>query len=156
MSNSNEEFIDVLNDLVQINNDRIKGYEKAIEDTKSADSDYQSVFNKMIQQSTQYKQELLNAINSNGGDADTDSTTTSGKIYRAWMDVKSAFAGKSDKSALELCEFGEDAAQKAYTEALNSDNLPQSVIQLLISQQSQLKQSHDLIKAERDMEKAKS
>ncbi len=32
---NNEKIIDVLNDLVRINNDRIKGYEKAIEDSKN-------------------------------------------------------------------------------------------------------------------------
>jgi len=156
MDNYNEDQIDVLNDLVQINNDRIEGYEKAIEDTRDGSSDYQSVFNQMIDQSRKYKQELINVINMKGGDADRESTTASGKIYRAWMDVKSAFAGKSDKSALELCEFGEDAAQKAYDSALSSDDLTSEVRQLLIQQKAELKNSHDLIKAQRDMEKAKS
>jgi uncharacterized protein (TIGR02284 family) len=153
--NDNDE-IDFLNDLVQINNDRIEGYEKAIEDTRDAGSDYQSIFSQMIDQSQRYKQELVSVINSKGGDADRDSTTNSGKIYRTWMDVKSAFAGKSDKSALELCEFGEDAAQKAYKEALESGDLSEDARSLVTSQKTQLKQSHDLIKAQRDMEKARS
>ena len=38
MSN-NKETIEVLNDLIQINNDRIAGYEKAIKETKSEDED---------------------------------------------------------------------------------------------------------------------
>jgi len=156
MENYNDDQIDVLNDLVQINNDRIEGYEKAIEDTRDTGSDYQSVFTQMIDQSRRYKQELTGIINSQGGNPDRDSTTNSGKIYRAWMDVKSAFTGKSDKSALELCEFGEDAAQKAYESALNSDDLSPNVRELLRSQKAQLKSSHDLIKAQRDMEKAKA
>ena len=73
------------------------------------------------------------------------------------MDVKSAFTGKSDKSALELCEYGEDAAQKAYNEALTADaNLPESVRSLLISQKNELKESHDTIKRQRDMQKAQA
>ncbi len=157
MENNNEKIIDVLNDLVQINNDRIKGYEKAIEDSKNGESDYQSLFNQMIQQSSKYKQELTNEVRRIGGDADWNSTTNSGKIYRAWMDVKSAFTGKTDKSALELCEYGEDAAQKAYKEALDSsDNMPEATRQLLRTQKNELKASHDLIKTQRDMEKAKS
>jgi uncharacterized protein (TIGR02284 family) len=72
------------------------------------------------------------------------------------MDMKSAFAGKSDKSALELCEFGEDAAQKAYASALDSDDLSEDTRSLVQFQKTQLKESHDLIKAQRDMEKAKS
>lgn len=148
----NEKIIDVLNDLVQINNDRIRGYEKAIEDTKPEESNYDSLFEEMIDQSHRYKQELVNEINSLGGKADKDSTTGSGKIYRAWMDVKSAFQGHSEKSALELSEFGEDAAQKAYEEALSTDNLPGSTRQLLLTQKAKLKESHDVIKRNRDMQ----
>ena len=151
---NNEKVIDVLNDLVQINNDRIRGYEKAIEDSKNEDMDLESLFNQMISQSAQNKRQLINEINSLGGNADKGSTTNSGKIYRAWMDVKSAFQGHSQKSALELCEFGEDAAQKAYKDALSTDNLPPSTRQLLLTQKGQLNESHDIIKRKRDLEVA--
>ena len=155
MENTNDGLIDVLNDLIQINNDRIEGYEKAIEDTRSGDSDYESLFNQMIQQSSGYKQELINEVRRIGGDPEWNSTTNSGKIYRMWMDVKSAFTGKTDQSALELCEYGEDAAQKAYNEALNSsDIILDDTRELIRRQKSQLKESHDIIKARRDMEKA--
>lgn len=149
-----EKTVDVLNDLVQINNDRIIGYEKAIEDSKNDGSSYNSLFNQMIQQSKEYKQQLINEIEAVGGDADYKSTTTSGKIYHMWMDIKSTFQGKSDKSALELSEFGEDAAQKAYKEALDEDYLPASTRQLIATQKMNLKVSHDKIKMERDAQKA--
>jgi uncharacterized protein (TIGR02284 family) len=149
---NNEKVIGVLNDLVQINNDRIKGYEKAIEDSKNEDLGYDSLFDEMIHQSVQYKRQLIDEINMLGGDADESSTTNSGKIYRTWMDVKSAFQGHSDKSALELCEFGEDAAQKAYKEALSTDDLTATTRQLLLTQKAKLKESHDVIKKNRDMQ----
>jgi len=149
---NNEKVIDVLNDLVQINNDRIKGYEKAIEDSQNEELDLDSMFNQMISQSEQNKSQLINEINSLGGKADKGSTTNSGKLYRTWMDVKSAFQGHSEKSALELCEFGEDAAQKAYNDALSTDDLPSSTRQLLLAQKSKLKESHDIIKRQRDMQ----
>ncbi len=159
MENTNEEFIDVLNDLIQINNDRIEGYEKAIEDTKSGTSDYQSVFNQMTQQSSKYKQELITEVRRIGGadKAEWNGTTNSGKVYRMWMDIKSAFTGKTDKSALELCEYGEGAAQKVYDAALDSDNeMPEDTRSLITKQKMELKQSHDLIKRERDMERVVS
>jgi uncharacterized protein (TIGR02284 family) len=149
---NNEKITDVLNDLVQINNDRIRGYEKAIEDTKADESNYDTLFENMIDQSREYKRELIAEIQRLGGDVDSDSTTNSGKIYRTWMDVKSAFQGHSEKSALELCEFGEDAAQKAYEDALSTDDLSPATRQLLLSQKAKLKESHDTIKRERDME----
>ena len=148
----NSETTDVLNDLIKINNDRIEGYEKAIKDSQP-DTNYDELFNRMIQQSSIIRQELSNEIRRMGGESATDGTTNSGKIYRTWMDVKSAFTGKSEKSALELCEFGEDAAQKAYEEALSSEDISNETRELLSRQKNELKESHDIIKAERDMYK---
>ena len=154
INKNNEDVIETLNDLVQINNDRIVGYEKALEDTKGG-SNYNTLFNQMISQSRSYKQKLVEQVRTIGGDADWNETTNSGKVYRVWMDVKAAFTGKSDKSALESCEFGEDAAQKAYEEALTSDTpMPADVRALLVTQKSELRVSHDLIKKERDMQRA--
>ncbi|MEO5649496.1 MAG: PA2169 family four-helix-bundle protein [Ginsengibacter sp.] len=146
----NEKTIDILNDLVKINNDRIEGYEKAIKNSIH-DSHYDELFNSMIQQSNDIRQELSREIQRIGGEPEIDSTTNSGKIYRTWMDVKAAFTGNSEKSVLELCEFGEDAAQKAYKEALSaSEDIPEEIRELLLRQKNELKESHDMIKEERD------
>lgn len=152
---NHEKVIDVLNDLVKINNDRIEGYEKAIEDSKS-DGEYHSLFREMIDQSRKYKEQLINEIHSIGGKADRNSNTGSGKVYHVWMDLKSTFQGKTDKSALQLSEFGEDAAQKAYAEALATDNLTASTRNLILNQKEHLKSSHDTIKRKRDMQEAHS
>ncbi len=136
---------EVLNDLVQINNDRIKGYERAIKELKDEDSDLKELFSSMISESTQYKSQLVSA----GAEPDND-TTNSGKIYRAWMDVKAVFTGHDRKTVLSNCEFGEDAAQKAYNSALDEDNLPSDVRSLLSQQKQSLKASHDRIKMLRD------
>ncbi len=152
---NHEKVIDALNDLVKINNDRIEGYEKAIEDSKS-DGEYNSLFREMIDQSRKYKEQLINEINTLGGKADRNSNTSSGKVYHVWMDVKSSVQGKTDKSALQLSEYGEDAAQKAYTEALQTDNLQASTRDLIQNQKEHLKNSHDTIKRKRDMQEAHS
>jgi uncharacterized protein (TIGR02284 family) len=89
------------------------------------------------------------------GDEPTNKTMLSGKIYRAWMDVKATFSGKDRKAILASCEFGEDAAQKAYDSALSSDaELPTEVRQLIMDQKTSLKKSHDRIKALRDRQTA--
>jgi len=151
----NNALIDVLNDLVQINNDRIAGYEKAIKDSKGENGSYNSMFRRMIDESSQYKRELIDAINTLGGEADIKTTTNSGKVYRVWMDVKSAIAGKTDLSVLELCEFGEDAAQKAYEEVLKSDvEMPSKIRELIVNQKTQLRNAHDTIKRQRDLHAA--
>ena len=152
---NNEELIEVLNDLIRINNDRIEGYERAIEETKDIDVDLKTAFRRMADQSRQNKAELVQEVGKRGGGADINSTTNSGKIYRAWMGVKATFTGKDRKSVLSACEYGEDSAQKAYQEALESDaTMDVEVRQLVVKQKTSLKESHDLIKRYRDMQAA--
>ena len=42
---------EVLNDLIQINNDRIEGYEKALKELKDEDADLKDLFISMIDES---------------------------------------------------------------------------------------------------------
>ena len=71
------------------------------------------------------------------------------------MDIKTTFTGHDRQSVLELCEFGEDAAQKAYNAAIASDaEMDADTRQLIADQQAKLKTSHDIIKKYRDLHKA--
>jgi uncharacterized protein (TIGR02284 family) len=151
---ANEKTIETLNDLIKINNDRIEGYQRAIKESKDLDIDLKATFERMISESTQYKQELTELAQKHDGDIDVDDTTTSGKIYRAWMDVKATFSGHDRKAILESCEFGEDAAQRAYESAINvSEELLPEANQMIAEQQKALKSAHDLIKKYRDSHK---
>ena len=150
MSDRYEDTIDVLNDLIRINHDRIAGYERAINESKDIDVDLKGVFSRMAEESTLYVSELTEEVVKLGGEPATG-TTNSGKIYRAWMDVKATFTGKDRESILASCEFGEDAAQKAYKTALESDDLTADTRMLVTNQKTSLKASHDLIKRYRDM-----
>ena len=154
MSTTNENLIEVLNDLIQIKYDRIEGYEKAIKETDDIDVDLQGLFQKMANESRGYVSELTSQVSALGGEVATG-TTNSGKIYRVWMDVKATFTGHSRQAALESCEGGEDAAQEAYEDALASDaEIPADVRQLITDQKASLKTSHDLIKKYRDAHQA--
>jgi uncharacterized protein (TIGR02284 family) len=148
----NDQAAEIVNDLVKINNDRIEGYKRAINEAKPEDSDLKMTFENMVSQSQQYKQELSTIARQLGETPETG-TRTDGKIYRAWMDVKATFSGNSRKAVLSNCEFGEDAAQRAYKSALASDGtLPQDVRQTITKQQTMLKTAHDTIKKMRDQE----
>jgi len=144
-----EATIDILNDLVQINNDRIIGYERALRETSVENDDLKTLFSRFIGESHQCKMELGTEIQALGEDMDTDSTTA-GKIYRTWMDVKAAFTGHDRKSILASCEFGEDAAQRAYDAALEDDELPTFLREVITRQKATLRAAHDEIKAMRD------
>lgn len=146
-----EELVSLLNDLIKINNDRITGYERAIVDTKDSDIDLKAMFKEMADQSTKYVAELTQEVGRLGGEAATD-TTMSGKVYRVWMDLKSAISGKDRETILGSCEYGEDVAQRSYDAALESDAYMSTEIrQLIANQKTNLKESHDVIKKYRDM-----
>ena len=145
---------ETLNDLIRINNDRIEGYSKAM--AQAEDQDLQSLFGQFVQQSREFANELRGLVNSRYGSEDndkrvTDETTASGKIYRAWMEVKDKFTGGSRKSVLASCEFGEDAAQRAYKSALEDDEISPDVRSVVDRQKSELLEAHEQVKRMRDM-----
>jgi uncharacterized protein (TIGR02284 family) len=137
---------ETLRDLIRINNDRVNGYSKAA--TQTDDQDLQSLFSQLSQQSRQFATDLRRLVIDNDKNV-TDETTPAGKIYRAWMDVKATFGGDDRHGILASCEFGEDAAQKAYRDALNED-LTVDVRATIESQKAILRQAHDKIKMMRD------
>jgi uncharacterized protein (TIGR02284 family) len=151
---TSEQTAEVLNDLIQINNDRIEGYERASKETAPGDADLRSLFDNMAAESRSYVNELTQQVSISGNEP-ADGTTVKGKIYRAWMDVKATFTGKDRKAILASCEYGEDAAQKAYDEALATDaELPTTLRQLITDQKASLRKSHNKIKAMRDAQPA--
>jgi uncharacterized protein (TIGR02284 family) len=149
---TSKETIEVLNDLVTINNDRIVGYERALEETKTEDADLRQLFTSMIDESRKIRLDLAGEVQALGGEFEAG-TTASGKLYRAWMDVKAVFTGHSRHAVLANCERGEDAAQNAYKEALEENTLPNYIRTTLESQKQILRASHDRIKALRDAAK---
>jgi uncharacterized protein (TIGR02284 family) len=147
----NTKLAEVLNDLVKINNDRVKGYEKAANEIRALDSDLESKFHRFAQESQKYSFELSRKIADLGGEPSQD-TTTSGKIYRVWMDVSGAYTGHNRQIVLENCEYGEDAAKRAYKTALETDiEWDVETRGIVLNQQASIIAAHDEIKRLRDV-----
>ena len=144
----NRETIEVLNDLIQINNDRIAGYEKAIRQTNVEDTDLKILYASMIAEGHRMKIALATEVQALGAEIE-HGTTTSGRIYQAWMDVKAMFAGNNRQTVLANCEAGEQAVQRAYRMGLNHD-LPAYIRELLTRQQEALHASMGEIISMRD------
>ncbi|MBE8714928.1 ferritin-like domain-containing protein [Sphingobacterium hungaricum] len=139
----------ILNDLIEINNDRVAGFEKAIEDIDDANLDLKVLFEAYILQSKKYAVELSAIVLKHGGNPE-DGTSVSGGLHRAWIDVKALFGGSDRKSILSEAERGEDAIKKAYKEAIESPEIAQEVLPTLLDQSKGIQDSHDKIKALRD------
>jgi uncharacterized protein (TIGR02284 family) len=145
-----EKAIEVLNDLIEINNDRIDGFDRASKELGEGDSDLKALFSKFANDSRRNVQELSAVVSQTGGEVETGNSA-SGTIHRAWLDVRATFSGHDRKSILEECERGEDAIKKAYRDALTEDNgLSTQYSQLIVQQQQVINEGHDRIKALRD------
>lgn len=141
---------ETLNDLILINNDRVKGYERALKETKDKDADLRDIFAQMMAQSKRFNEALTALVRQLGSQPETESSF-SGKLHRAWMDLKTTFRGNTRRTLLIECERGEDASMEAYNEALHEDNgLTESQQQVIAEQAAEQKISHDTIKDLRD------
>jgi hypothetical protein len=72
-----EKSLEVINDLIKINNDRVAGFEKAATDLEADDNGIIAVFNKLAGESQQYVSELTAIARQYGGEA-AEGTSTSG------------------------------------------------------------------------------
>ena len=146
-----EKSLEVLNDLIEINNDRVAGFEKAIADIKDENIDLKELFQGYAAQSRKNGQELA-ALVGVYGEVETGNSV-SGSIHRAWIDVKSIFGGNDRESILSEAERGEDAIKKAYRDALSGTDLPTNAVETVSGQAQEINAAHDQIKALRDAAK---
>jgi uncharacterized protein (TIGR02284 family) len=143
--------IELLNDLILINSDRIKNYARALNEIEenAADADLIPMFVRFIDDSRRYKAELGYEVEALGSNMATG-TSAQGKVHRAWVAIKETFTGHDRHSILEECEFGEDAIKKAYQEALKEQVLASYIREVLLDQLQELTEAHDEIKELRD------
>jgi uncharacterized protein (TIGR02284 family) len=156
METTNEKVIEQLNNLVEINNDRIRGYETALKETATEDADLRKLFEEMAEHSRQFKNELSFEVKRLGG-TPSEGTKNSGKVFRAWMDFKAALTGKNRKEIISSCEFGEDAALETYKDVINSDVVfPENIREIILKEKQWLQQDHNKVRELRDAEKNKT
>ncbi|MES2457970.1 MAG: PA2169 family four-helix-bundle protein [Bacteroidota bacterium] len=145
--------ISVLNDLTEINNDRVAGFEKALADINDENIDLKALFQEYSAQSRKFSQELTALVAGHGEEVETGNSVA-GTLHRAWIDVKSLFGGSDRASILSEAERGEDAIKAAYKLALENGELSGAALETVISQAEDIKAAHDAIKALRDAAKA--
>lgn len=148
-----EKSISVLNNLTELNNDRVAGFEKAIADIKDENVDLKAIFQKYSSQSRTFSQELIAIVAANGAEVETGNSVA-GTLHRAWIDVKSIFGGNDRASILSEAERGEDAIKSAYNQTLQDGELNGEVLNLVSKQAQDIKAAHDVIKGLRDAAQA--
>lgn len=156
MTDINKESISILNDLIETSKDGEKGFQTSAEDIKRPD--VKAFFLSRSSEIATAVRELQTEVRALGGDPET-SSSVSGTLHRAWVDLKSTLTGKDDVAILNEVERGEDVALKAYKEANQKaveKNLPQNVVALISKQLQGVQANHDKVKALRDAARAAS
>jgi len=146
---SNKEVQDTLRAVIQSLIDGQEGFQQIGEHLK--DDTLKRYFMAESLKRASFRGELETLLHDEGVHDVKESGTVSGTIHRTWGDLK-AHLGRGDHTLLETSEQAEDAAKKAYKEALEKE-LPLPVKQLLTSQYGHIQTSHDYVKAARDKSK---
>ena len=126
----------IVQDLLHIHNDRIKIYSQALQSSKGMDLDIRSILERIIEESTKFRQQLNGKI--------LEEVKDDGQIYKAWAGVKAkplGVTGVSRKKILENCINDELAVLNAYSMALSSAK-GNDVKEFLTDQQQHLRQLH--------------
>jgi uncharacterized protein (TIGR02284 family) len=134
--------------VVQVLHDGQKGFADLAEKLKRPD--LREFFLAESATRTKFATELEAELAHVKGDTKDIGGTATGAIHRTWADLKASLGG-GDHALLETAEQGEDAAKKAYQEALEAKDLPSTAIREMIQhQQAHVLASHDKVKAFRD------
>ena len=137
----NSKTVDILNNLLQIINDRIEGFKDVNVIMIESHSNLKEEYDCMVQNSYKMRVELSNLIEERGGDL-KNTTTLAGGLHRAWIDVINSFTFDKSESTLQNVIFGEDAAVKAYEKALGSGDLCAESSKIVQDQLQELKSSY--------------
>ncbi len=130
----------LINRLIEINNDRIEGYETAIALLPNKEAlGIRQILEDLREQSLAFKNELSPLVVQSGGEP-TENTRDSGKLFRAWMTLKSTLSSHTVASILDSCDQGEQEFSEAYRHVLeDSTGAPLDLV-TVIERQSNLQQ----------------
>ncbi|MGI8542543.1 MAG: PA2169 family four-helix-bundle protein [Aridibacter sp.] len=143
---TNDDVISTLNGLIETCKDGQNGFKTAAEGVER--SDLKTTFYDLSQQRSKFAGELQTLVRELGGDPE-DSGSISASLHRGWINIKSAVTGKDDQAVLNEAERGEDAAKKAYKDAL-AQNLPANVKSVVQRQATDVNTGHDKVRDLRD------
>ena len=132
-----------LDQLLLFVNDRIKGYKRAVEETK--EGDLRTYYQQLVAQSQHFAEELNRYLTREGGERETG-TTLKGKLYRKLMDAQAAITGRDEKAILAANIYGEQWAIKAYKKALRRKALKGDMKEAVKSQFAQAKKTYKKLK----------
>jgi uncharacterized protein (TIGR02284 family) len=136
---SGKKTLQVLNDLIRINIDRIAGLEKAAHIERTPELPLREAFYRMAIDARSYVNDLHAWVIRSGGVPVTQATIT-GKIYLRWLESQDGFDAADSLSAFGISGA---AAEEAYRHALEEEHLAGDVHDMLENQLWSLQRSDE-------------
>jgi uncharacterized protein (TIGR02284 family) len=139
----NNDAIAVLNELIETSRDGEKGFQKAAQDSASAE--LRAMYSEGARRCAEGARELQDLVRQLGGKPDTTGSVA-GALHRGWINVKEAVSRRDDPAILDEVERGEDYAKEAYRKALDA-KLPANAQAIVQRQYQGVLANHDKVKA---------
>jgi uncharacterized protein (TIGR02284 family) len=142
-----DDVIGTLNDLIETSKDGEEGFRACAEAVKNPR--LKAFFEQKAERCHMGAAQLQQKVRELGGDPERSGSMT-GQVHRFWVNLRSTIAGMDEHAILDECERGEDAAKRAYEDALQED-LPADVRTLIGKQYREVKMNHDSVRDMRNM-----
>ncbi|HJU16745.1 MAG TPA: PA2169 family four-helix-bundle protein [Stellaceae bacterium] len=136
------DVIATLNTLIETSRDGEEGFRACAEGVKNPQ--LKSFFEEKARRCAEGAAQLQGKVIELGGKPER-SSSVSGAMHRAWVNIKSTITGMDDKAILAECERGENIARQAYEDALKED-LPPDVRMLVDRQYREVKANHERVR----------
>ncbi|WP_334185920.1 ferritin-like domain-containing protein [Novosphingobium sp.] len=137
---NNKHDISVLNGLIATAFDSLKGFEDAAAEAKS--TRFADLFAGFARDRKQVVASLQAEVRGLGGDPE-DNSSFMGAAHRIFMDLKHAFASKSDKAIIDEVERGEDHIKAKFEIALKDTDLQPATRDVIRDAFTFVKAGHD-------------
>lgn len=138
-----ESSIGVLNNFIQINNDRIKRHQTA--STETQEVALKNIFDQCIVTSQQCNHELSKEVTLLGGLPEIEDTDTSSTFIKAWIDVEKVIESKDPQTLLSCSQNRESVGMLEYKKVLHEGFMHLSRVQQQMVERhiQQLKADHE-------------
>ncbi|WP_026811811.1 ferritin-like domain-containing protein [Arenibacter certesii] len=136
METEKDKIFSEIREILQKNRDAQKGFAKAAENAK--DQTVKEYFLKKSADRKDFNERLFAEIQTGFPNMDIEGSFM-GNLHRAWMDVKTLFAGEDDRSMLNEAIRGDKAAIEEYDDVLDYKTLPVGLSHLLNEQREIIK-----------------
>jgi uncharacterized protein (TIGR02284 family) len=141
---SDEKPVQILNELILINNDRIEGYNYALKETEV--DVLKVLFSRLTETSDICRQELAGEIYKLGGEP-AGGIHQTGVVAETWREVKQALIYKDHLSLLKTCEKEESVVISFYENFLSEEDIiTNQQLRLLNRQYELLNADHEKVK----------